>query len=191
MTFSQWKLLEGEQFKTTNSDISKTDLEFITKYALWREEVAEWNGDNQSPGMFAYYKDPCMEYVHYLLHSVMEKETGLSLLPSYTYFRVYRNGAILDPHKDRPACEVSASLLIGTNIEKPWPLIVEDEEILQEVGDVLIYRGCEIAHWRDPLVTEEGNYYVQLFAHYVDADGPYISHAGDAENSTQNKWISN
>ena len=44
-------------------------------------------------------------------HSVMEKETGLSLLPSYTYFRVYRNGAILDPHKDRPACEVSASLL--------------------------------------------------------------------------------
>ena len=184
MIFAHWKLTEGKQVKTAKSRILETDLEFITKYALWREEIAEWNGDNQSPGMFAYYKDHCMAYVHFLLHSVMEKETGLSLLPSYTYFRVYRNGAILDPHKDRPACEVSASLLIGTNMEKPWPLIIEDEKILQEVGDILIYRGCEVEHWRDPLVTEERNYYVQLFAHYVDANGPYQMHANDQENGS-------
>ena len=69
-------------------------------------------------------------------------------------------------------------------MEKPWPLIIEDEKILQEVGDILIYRGCEVEHWRDPLVTEERNYYVQLFAHYVDANGPYQMHANDEENGS-------
>jgi len=186
MSFTHWQLKEGESFHTAKSGLSKSDLDFITRYALWREEIENWESDSQSPGMYASYKNEVMQYVHYLLHPVMEKETGLTLLPTYTYFRVYRNGAILDKHTDRPACEVSATMLIGANYSPIWPVIAEGESVVQEAGDLLVYRGCDVEHWREPFVTEEGNYHVQIFAHYVDANGPYISHAGDAENSTQN-----
>ncbi len=183
MSFTHWQLKEGESFQTVKSEISKSDLDFITRYGLWREEVEDWEGDPQCPETYSGYKDQVMQYLHYQLHSVLQKETGLELLPTYTYFRVYRNGAVLAPHTDRPACEVSASMLIGRNTEKPWALIVGGESINQEVGDILIYRGCEVPHWREPLETEEGNYYVQLFAHYVDANGPYQSQAGDDPNN--------
>ncbi len=181
MTFSKWELTEGTSFKTAKSGLSKSDLDFITRFALWLEEIENWEGDSQSPGMYASYKNQVMQYVHYLLHPVMEKETGLTLLPTYTYFRVYRNGAILDKHKDRPACEVSATMLLGANYSPTWPVITEGESVVQEAGDVLIYRGCDVEHWREPFVTEEGNYHVQIFAHYVDANGPYFMCAGDQQ----------
>jgi len=179
MTFAHWELTKGERFKTAKSGIPKTDLDFVTKYTLFREQVEEWVSDPQSPEMFHSYKDPCMQFLLYLLHPVMEKETGLTLLPTYTYFRVYRNGAILEPHTDRSACEVSASMLVNANYENIWPLVAEGNSIIQEQGDILIYRGCEVEHWREPFVTEHGNFHIQLFAHYVDANGPYRMCAGD------------
>jgi hypothetical protein len=37
-----------------------------------------------------------------------------------------------------------------------------------EPGDMSIYTGCEVEHWREPY---EGNQQIQLFLHYVDANG--------------------
>jgi hypothetical protein len=36
-------------------------------------------------------------------------------------------------------------------------------------GDVLIYQGINVLHWRDPL---EGNFSKNIFIHYVDKNGP-------------------
>jgi hypothetical protein len=95
--------------------------------------------------------------------------------------RVYRPGAILEKHRDRPACEVSATLLVGANYEPTWPLFIEGEQITQRPGEMAVYRGCEVEHWREPMTGPDDAYHVQLFVHYVDADGPYFMCAGDAD----------
>ena len=35
---------------------------------------------------------------------------------------------------------------------------------------MLLYRGCDIPHWRP---VYKGEWQAQVFVHYVDADGPY------------------
>ena len=39
----------------------------------------------------------------------MQKETGLQLIPTYSYARIYKKGDILKRHKDRPSCEISTT----------------------------------------------------------------------------------
>jgi hypothetical protein len=36
-----------------------------------------------------------------------------------------------------------------------------------------VYRGCEVEHWREEFRAPQGSYHVQVFLHYVDANGPY------------------
>lgn len=174
MRFSNWSLSRGLKYKEAKSEIDQSYLDYVTEYMLWREVNDEWPEDSQSPGMFAVYKDTNMMFLHSMLLSPIEAVTGLNLLPTYTYTRIYRPGAILEKHKDRPACEVSATMLVGANYSPTWPLYIEGESIVQEPGDMAVYRGCEVEHWRDPMVdVPEDAYHVQLFLHYVDADGPY------------------
>ena len=198
MTFSKWEIQKGQDYiaKKKPDFLSVEELAFIEKYVLWLEETSDWQSDEQTPGMFKFYKHPLMMDLQFLLQKEIEKPTGLNLLPTYNYFRIYRNGSVLEPHKDRPACEVSATMLIGKNYSPSWALHVGDSQgevgsasspyspipktagethqaIVQEVGDFTIYRGCELNHWRETWETDADNYHIQLFVHYVDADGPY------------------
>jgi len=179
--WSRWRLDTGKGYEEAKSEIDAVDLDFVTRYTLWQESIAppEEYHDTQSPGMYAAYKDPVMAFLHARLWPRMEEITGLNLLPSYTYMRVYRPGAILEKHKDRPACEVSGTMLIGANYEPTWPLFIEGEKIVQQPGEMAVYRGCEVEHWREPMTGPDDAYHVQLFVHYVDADGPYSMCAGD------------
>jgi len=192
MPFARWELLPDNEYETTNSNVSSTDLDFITRYALWREAAGGGADDQQSPGVFAYYNDPVMAHLHAVLHPRMELVTGLRLHPTYCYFRVYRPGAILEKHKDRPACEVSASMLVGANYDPIWPLYLSltrcgHANIKQKPGDLLLYRGCDVLHWREASDFSKDNfsddsYHVQLFLHYVDMDGPYWMCARDDDD---------
>ena len=44
---------------------------------------------------------------------VMQRETGLDVVPTYSYARIYKKGDILKKHKDRPSCEISTTLNLG------------------------------------------------------------------------------
>jgi hypothetical protein len=46
-------------------------------------------------------------------------------------------------------------------------------EVNMVPGDVVIYRGCDVEHWREPFAANEGSYHVQAFFHYIDKNGPY------------------
>ena len=179
--WARWRLGTGTRYEEAKSEIDAADLDFVTRYALWRESVAppEEFDDGHSPGNFSAYKDSVMQFLHARLWPRMEEITGLTLLPTYVYFRVYRPGAILEPHKDRQACEVSGSLLVGTNQDEPWPLFIEGQPIVQRPGEIAVYRGCEVEHWREPMTGPDDAFHVQLFVHYVDADGPYSMCVGD------------
>ena len=143
--------------------------------------------DKQIPNTFSCYADFAMETLMMKVLPIMEKETGLKLLPTYTYARAYKKGDCLHRHKDRPSCEISTTIHLGGD---KWPIFIDgtgannviDErknivkpnapagtKVDLEVGDMLVYRGCDFEHWREPF---EGDSCGQVFLHYNDMNGP-------------------
>ena len=100
---------------------------------------------------------------------IMEKETGLELLPTYAFWRMYSNLAELRKHKDRPSCEISITVMIGSDGSHEWPIFVDGVEVNLKPGDGVIYLGCELEHWREIF---KGDWHAQVFMHYVDKNGP-------------------
>ena len=137
--------------------------------------------DVQVPGSYAKYADRFMEVLLIRTIDVMQKKTGLKLIPTYSYTRLYRTGNILNRHKDRPSCEISTTLCLGGD---NWPIYLDptgentviDEykgmikpnapkgiEVNLKQGDMLIYSGCDLEHWRNSFNGENCG---QVFLHY-------------------------
>jgi len=131
--------------------------------------------DKQVPNSFSYYGALFTESMMLLLQPILEKHTGKQLLPTYSYMRIYYENSTLAKHTDRPSCEYSATVCIQCDAENPWPIQFEDirkqdvSVILRE-GDMAIYKGDELVHWRDEC---KYNKHIQVFLHYVDANGKY------------------
>ena len=157
------------------------DVKYLSPYT---EYFGVWN-DQQVPETYSHYSDIVMETLLEDLRSLMEKETGLVLLPTYSYFRIYKKGDILKKHKDRAACSVSTTMNLGGD---PWPIFInpnqnegvyKDQDYVPsngsgvkvelEPGDMLIYSGCDLEHWREPF---EGNNNAQVFLHYNNKSEP-------------------
>jgi len=145
-------------------------------------------GDTQIPNTYSCYADFVMETMLMKVLPIMQQETGLNLVPTYSYARVYKKGDTLHRHKDRPSCEISTTINLGG---EPWPIFIdgtgannvlnerqnlvkpgapEGTKVLLEVGDMLVYSGCELEHWREPF---EGNICGQVFLHYNHVNGPF------------------
>ena len=175
---------EATKWMQDNNYISK----FTPGHGTWR--------DKQVPNTYAIYGDTFMETLMMKVLPIMQQRTDMNLIPCYTYTRVYKKGDILHRHKDRPSCEISTTLHLGGN---PWPIFLDPtgaDNILSgtetttvvkpnapkgipvdlEVGDMLVYSGCELEHWREPF---EGDNCAQVFLHYNNIDGPF---------GTQNKF---
>jgi predicted 2-oxoglutarate/Fe(II)-dependent dioxygenase YbiX len=135
--------------------------------------------DDQCPESDAIYGDPKMEALLENLAGPIGNHVGKHLLPTYAYARIYRPGEVLKKHKDRPACEISATLTLGFNAKNIWPIYFGEENevaIALDVGEMAVYKGCEMLHWRKAF---KGEWHVQVFLHYVDANGPYKDEARD------------
>lgn len=158
-------------------DVARTLFE--RKWISPFEEMHGYWGDPQIPNTFSIYGDVTMETLLIKLWPIMEKETGLKLIPTYAYSRVYKKGDELKRHKDRPSCEISTTLNLGGD---PWPIYLEPDEtkgvetkdkyvpsdspgvkIDLEPGDMLVYSGCIFEHWREKF---EGENCGQVFLHY-------------------------
>lgn len=117
-----------------------------------------------------------------------EQASGLKLFPTYSYARLYNTqGEELKNHRDRPACEISATLTLDFEGDV-WPIFMganEDKsnatEIKMEIGDAVMYRGCDIYHWRE--AYKEGKWQAQVFLHYVDQNGPHAEWKYDKRES--------
>jgi hypothetical protein len=137
-------------------------------------------GDRQLRKTPMDYGDPAFDGLLEYLRPGIEENSGLRLLPTYSYFRLYKHGDVLCRHRDRRACEISISLNIGQKPADPWPLRLEDESgsyaALLRPGDALLYRGIDKFHWREPY---QGKMLVQVFLHYVDRDGPHADQKFD------------
>jgi len=140
-----------------------------TKYISPFEKMFGSFGDGQVPETYAVYGDVAMETLLLKLQPKVEKETGLKLLPNYAYTRIYKRGDELKKHIDRFSCEISTTINLGG---EPWPIYVkplgkiEGVKIDLKPGDMLIYRGDLLEHWRDYF---NGQTHAQVFLHYNNA----------------------
>ncbi len=136
-------------------------------------------GDPQSPNSFSVYGAPFFESLATNLNDRMSEITNFKLYSTYTYARIYYKGATLEAHKDRPSCEYSTTLCIdSTDI---WDFHIKDKHGENKViklnpGDMCVYSGCELEHWREPY---QGEMQIQCFLHYVNSKGIHADHRYD------------
>jgi hypothetical protein len=168
-------------------------LDFVGIHAYNIARLAGPNPtDSQVPNTPAFYDDFVMANLQDYLLPRIEKATGLELYPTYTYFRVYKKGDELLKHKDRQSCEISMTLCLRYNLdEEIWPIFIENHEYKRirelgkgntakarlQMGDAIVYHGCECEHWREPYT--EGTKLAQVFIHYVDKNGPFADYKND------------
>jgi hypothetical protein len=175
---------KNKKYIVIKNAISKELSLFVCNYFLMKKQVAKtlfnskyisqfetmfgvWD-DAQVPDTYSHYADIVMETLLLNLHPIMEKETGLKLNPNYSYARIYKKGDILKRHKDRFSCEISTTLNLGGD---SWPIYLEPsgKERLKGIkidlkpGDMLVYKGNELEHWRESF---EGENCIQVFLHY-------------------------
>jgi len=180
-------MFKKDKYKVLRGAISKELASFVYSYFLKKRQVARflfdqkyispfteywgvWT-DQQIPNTYSHYGDTAMETLLEALKVKMEKETGYKLNETYAYARIYKSGDILYRHKDRYSCEVSTTLNLGGD---PWPLYLDPTgkkgqagiKVELEPGDMLIYCGCEIEHWREAFTGKDCG---QVFLHYNDS----------------------
>jgi hypothetical protein len=133
--------------------------------------VVNCAGDPQVPNSLS--KLNFISFIRLLVKKAPEVSCflGEDVLPTYTYSRVYKNGAVLERHRDRPACEISVTLNLSKSHD--WPIYFQRSDgtetpVELEPGDAILYLGCVADHWRNNFSGEE---YTQVFMHYVRAYG--------------------
>lgn len=180
------KLFEDNKYVVVKDAISKELANFVNDYFLMKRKVVEqmrftkvispyveylgtWN-DEQIPGTYSHYSDFAMETLLKKLKPLMEKVTNRKLYENYSYARIYKYGDMLRRHIDRFSCEISTTLNLGGD---PWPIYLdptggtgnEGVEVNLTPGDMLVYRGNILEHWRYAFT---GNQCTQVFLHYND-----------------------
>lgn len=168
--------------------------------------------ENQVEGSTSRYYWPPYKYAHSQIRMKLEEAIGKKLYNTYYYDRFYNPGQALSNHADRPACEISVTVHVSSNLKDPWPIWIktpdtydnpqtkenilekgENRSVILKPGDGMVYKGCERPHWRDPmpgvkrnkirkLFKKEELYYHQVFFHYVLADGVRANFAFDRGN---------
>ena len=148
------------------------------------------NENEQIPNTYSQYSNMAMETLLLKCQPGMEKATGLKLYPAYTYARIYKKGDELKRHKDRFSCEISTTMNLGGD---DWPIYLSPNEnvgipeieggkkgitseskakgikVDLKPGDMLVYSGCELEHWREKF---KGTECVQVFLHYNNRKTP-------------------
>lgn len=163
-----------DRYATWPGLLSEKDRAFFYAYACSR--VARMYLDDPAvPGTPSLGGDPVMDQLLLEIIPKLEGAIGVSLYPTYSYFRLYKRGDVLHRHTDRPACEISLSLCLGCEPDAPWPIWVQAPDrpavgIDLRPGDAVLYRGIECAHWRE---AYQGDRLAQVFLHYVDKNGPH------------------
>ena len=160
-------------------------IKTISQYFENKIHRGEWIAKNniniEEASKLGYYADPLIEVLLKQCLPVVEEKTGLELEPTYSFSRVYQEGEELTPHTDRPSCEISATINVACTGDI-WPIWMQYEDkdpvkCMLNPGDAVIYKGCEVTHWRRKL--PKGQINVQFMLHYVDKNGPFAEYKFD------------
>jgi len=168
-----------QKYLVVSGALTKQKCNSLAQYLFTLKDLGKTNKDPQCPISDSVYGAALFEDLLKDYANPIGKIVGRNLVPTYSYARIYRPGEILEKHTDRESCEISATLTLGYDSKYNWPIFFnEDKEIsvMLEPGELAVYKGCEITHWRNPF---QGNWHAQVFLHYVDAEGPFKDFAYD------------
>jgi predicted 2-oxoglutarate/Fe(II)-dependent dioxygenase YbiX len=164
------KLIENNYIVIPNFISSYRATELVEEFKEYCKS-RNLNGDDQTPQSHSDYD--YISFLELLCEKTQEVSSILeeNVLPTYAYSRVYWNGSILERHTDRDACEISLTLHL--NGDKPWPIYIqtpngEERLVTLHTGDAMMYLGKIAEHWRNQY---DGEYYTQVFLHYVRSRG--------------------
>jgi len=162
--------------------------EFISRF---NKEYGAFN-DPQVPGAYSLYGSTAGDIILKQLKPKVEKITKTKLYETYSYMRIYNEGDELKKHKDRTSCKISTTINLGGEI---WPIFIQTDpnqgsknirdeneqiknyipgtkkgdKVILKPGDMLVYKGFDLEHWREPLKKGRCS---QLFLHYMDIKEP-------------------
>lgn len=150
--------------------------------------------------IYAYQHKPMLAFLWGLTPTVSEL-TRRDLLPTYAYFRIYREGDVCWVHSDRFACEHSLSMTLAYSDEKPWSFEIAQRRLTQvepvettfqeaahssidmRPGDAILYQGIYYRHGR--VKPNPNRWSAHLFLHWVDSAGPFKDHAFDGKGNKE------
>ena len=179
-------MFKNKKYTVIRQAISKDLAVFVANYFSMQKQVYDTcrkqryispfeniigcyeGSDEQIPNTYSQYSNIAMETLMLKCQPKMEEVTGLKLYPAYTYARIYKKGDELKRHKDRFSCEISTTMNLGGD---DWPIYLEPSgetgkkgiKVDLKPGDMLVYSGCELEHWRNKF---KGKECVQVFLHY-------------------------
>ncbi len=185
-------MFKNKKYTVIRKAISKDLAAFVANYFNMQKQVYDTcraqryispfeniighyeNKDQQIPETYSQYANIAMETLMLKCQPKMEEATGLKLYPAYTYARIYKKGDELKRHKDRFSCEISTTMNLGGD---NWPIYLEPSgkqgmkgtRVDLKQGDMLVYSGCELEHWREKF---KGKECVQVFLHYNNSKTP-------------------
>ena len=169
----------GKDFKYTvvPNFLDQGEIDLLTQYTeiMHRTNTKNFDFHISEVGDTNCHGDPVFDSLLLTKKRIMEKTTGLKLLPTYSFWRMYTKYAILRKHKDRPACEISVTVHIGSD-GTPWPIYMDGKPINTKPGDAAIYMGPVVEHFRERFM---GDWHSQVFLHYVNAEGPHANEYRD------------
>jgi hypothetical protein len=161
--------LTNQGYLVVEGFIDRRLARILYNVLLLREWRGESKSDAQVPEAHSHWGDSTLDALLISLLPDLESVSGSTLLPTYSYARLYLNGHLLPRHRDREACEIAATIHLGHSGASPPPIrFAPDVAIVQQPGDAVVYLGDQIEHWRDPFA---GTNFGQLFLNYVRADG--------------------
>lgn len=184
------KLIENNYLVLPNFISKEKSSELSFEFLKYSKEN-NLEGDPQAPNSFSSYN-----YISFL-ELLCEKTSEVSsvieeiVLPTYSYARVYKNGSELLRHTDRDACEISLTLHLHG--DSTWPIWIEtpsgeQRSVDLNPGDAMLYLGRNAPHWREKY---DGEYYTQVFLHYVRSRGDCSYAYFDKLNEQTNTKIEN
>jgi len=167
---------------------SKT-IDTLSKYFENKIRRGEWVAkttiEANDSSKLGYYADPLIEVMLQQCLPSVEEQTGLELEPSYSFSRVYQEGEELISHMDRPSCEISVTINVARKGDL-WPIWMQYGsndpcKCTLNPGDAVIYKGCEVTHWRTKLPKDQLT--VQFMLHYVNKNGENAEYKFDKRGS--------
>ena len=178
-------------------------LNVLNSYCIIKySNKKEFKIDSQTNSLISEHSDYLMETILDLSTPVVEQNVQKKLYPTYSFLRIYDKGSDLPIHKDRESCEYTVALcLMADPIDKPYELFIGeaddssdykyfdnkknynryriDHKFSMVPNNAVIFKGMDKIHWRE---TCSHDYFITVFLHYVDQEGPYKEFKFDKRN---------
>lgn len=156
--------------------VDKFECDALTRHMFALKDEGKMKTDKYCPLSFGIYGDPTIDTLLEISKPKLTKLINKSLLPTYSYARIYQTNETLMLHKDRPSCEISLTITLGHDKDSEiWPFFfskvdgyTDIHRQVIDVGGAIVYRGMDFWHWRQ---AYSGKWQTQMLLHYVDAEG--------------------